>query len=270
MKLNSIKQLPEYIRQLQAKGEYWFLRKDIQKQLGISTNAMTIALWRLAKKKAVCRIHGDFYVIVPLEYQAVGCLPPEWFIDALMQHLNLKYYVALLTAASFDGAADQQVMIFQVMTQKRLRSIIVGNQKIVFYYQKTFPETRVLQQKKTPASYFKLSTPELTAIDLVRYMDAAGQVNHVATVLYELAEKINIETLSQSVQSGVAKMPDVQRLGYIFDVIHVGLDLQCLENSIQVQKPNYIRLVSDAQKKVIEHNRHWYVLVNELIEMDEI
>lgn len=270
MKILHIKQVPEYIRQLQARGEYWFLRADIQNKLDLSSNATTLALWRLAKKKAICRIHADFYVIIPLEYQSVGCLPPEWFIDALMQHLNLNYYVALLTAASFEGASHQQVMIFQVMTQKKLRSINAGNQRIVFSCKNQLPSSSFIKYKKTPASYFKLSIPELTAVDLVRYIAASGHINHVATVLYELAEKIDVNVLSESVQSGSIKILDVQRLGYIFDFIEVDLDLLPLANIIQEKKPNYVRLVSGSQKKVIEKNQRWHVFVNESIEVDDL
>jgi hypothetical protein len=36
-----------------------------------------------------------FYVIVPPEYQAYGCIPAEKLIPILMDHLNIDYYVAL-------------------------------------------------------------------------------------------------------------------------------------------------------------------------------
>lgn len=270
MKKSYIKQAPEYIRQLQAKGEYWFLRTNIQDKLGLSSNATTLALWRLSKKKAICRIHADFYVIIPLEYQSVGCLPPEWFIDALMQHLQLNYYVALLTAASFEGAAHQQVMTFQVMTQKKLRNINAGNQRIVFSCKNQFPSSSFIKQKKTPASYFKISSAELTAVDLVRYIEASGHINHVSTVLYELAEKINVNILSENIRSGSIKIIDAQRLGYILDFIQVNLDLFPLADIIREEKPNYIRLVSSSQKKVIEKNQRWRVFVNESIEVDDL
>ena len=270
MKDRSIRQFPQYIDQLQANGQYWFLRRDAQQAMALSDNAMTKALWRLAKKKAICRIRGDFYVIVPLEYQASGCLPSEWFIEAFMNHLGLDYYVALLTAASFEGAAHQQVMAFQVMTNGNLRTIVAGNQRITFHYKKTLP-VQFLQKKKTPASYFKLSIPELTAFDLLRYIDVSGQINSVATVLYELAEKLNVDVMNELLRSGMVKLPVAQRLGYVLDSIKADVMLHDFEKAVNQFKLKYIPLVAGTTNKVlIERNKRWHVLVNEHIEMDEL
>lgn len=269
MKSRSHVQLPQYISQLQGLGQYWFLQSELQKALELSSNAMTKALGRLAKKKRVCRIRGDFYVIVPLEYQASGCLPPEWFIDAFMQYLKLDYYVALLTAASFEGAAHQQIMEFQVITDGKVRVITAGNQRITFYYKKQLP-TNFLRKIKSPASYFKSSTAELTAFDLVRYINVVGQLNAVATVLYELSEKLNVSILCALIQSGAVILPVAQRLGYILDVINKNITLDNLEKTINAFKPKYIPLVFAPNKEIIERNKRWHVLVNEPIDMDEL
>ena len=53
------------------------------------------------------------------------------------------------------------------------------------------------QLKKTMSGMMQIATPEMTAFDLVRYMDAAGQVNHVATVLCELVEQLDAKKLAE-------------------------------------------------------------------------
>ena len=67
-----------------------------------------------------------FYVIVPLEYRAVGAPPVSWFIHDLMKAMELPYYVSLLSAAALHGASHQQPQTFQVMTDRSLRSVLAG------------------------------------------------------------------------------------------------------------------------------------------------
>jgi predicted transcriptional regulator of viral defense system len=69
---------------------------------------------------------------------------------------------------------------------------------------------------KTPTGSLNASTPETTAWDLVRYQGAAGGLDHVATVLSELAEKLDGKELRATVE----RHRDVlvaQRLGYLLD-----------------------------------------------------
>jgi len=59
----------------------------------------------------------------------------------------------------------------------------------------------------------KLSSPELTALDLVRYPQSGAGIDNIATVLSELAERLQPEKLS-SVSGGFEKAV-VQRLGHL-------------------------------------------------------
>jgi hypothetical protein len=42
-----------------------------------------------------------------------------------------------------------------------------------------------------------VSTHEMTAFDLVRYVKSAGYLNHVATILSELQEKFDLTRFTQ-------------------------------------------------------------------------
>src|SRR3990167_8490956 len=128
--------LGQYIDSLQSKGAYWFLRQDAMRSLALSSDAFKMAANRLMKKSRLQRIRGEFYSLVPLEYRSIGSLPATWFIDALMKHLHQQYYVGLLSSAAFHGAAHQQPMIFQVITDKRTRMITTGRVRIQFLYKK--------------------------------------------------------------------------------------------------------------------------------------
>ena len=63
----------------------------------------------------------------------------------------------------------------------------------------------------------RVSTPETTAYDLVRFAPAAGHLSNVATVLGELAEKLEPAALVALAPSYL--VPEVQRLGYLLDLL---------------------------------------------------
>ena len=97
----------QYVEDLAAAGRYHFLAKEAQKALGISRAAVKVTLSRLAKRGVIASPARGFYVVVPPEYRSLGCLPADQFIPALMKTLNLPYYVGLLTAAEYHGAAHR-------------------------------------------------------------------------------------------------------------------------------------------------------------------
>src|SRR5690606_38651429 len=98
----------EYVSSLAARGRYLFSSDDVQDSLGVSAAAAKLALNRLAKRGRIASPARGFYVIVPPEYQKLGCLPADQFIPALMERLGLSYYAGLLTAAQYHGAAHHR------------------------------------------------------------------------------------------------------------------------------------------------------------------
>ena len=69
---------------------------------------------------------------MPPEYRSLACLPADQFIPALMKRLNLPYYVGLLSAAQFHGAAHPRPQEFQVFLAKNRRSIQCGALRVAF------------------------------------------------------------------------------------------------------------------------------------------
>lgn len=261
--------LHQYLDHLQSMGRYSFLRNEAITNLSLSANAFKKAAYRLMQKGKLRRIRGDFYTIVPLEYQASGILPATWFIDFLMSYLQQPYYCGLLTAAALHGAAHQQPMAFQVVTSNQMRPIQVSNLKIEFLYKKVI-RAHFYQAVKTVTGSMHVATPEMTAFDLVRYMNAAGQVNHVATVLSELVEKLNAEKLAELLKNEDVEVTSAQRLGYLLEVLQLPIDLLPLENQLKKQKISRRLLVTSSEEPIIEYNKRWHILVNEPVEPDEL
>ena len=121
-----------YITSLAASGRYHFLSSDARQALGVSADATKLALNRLARQKMIAQPARGFYVIVPPEYRALGCLPADQFIPALMERLNQPYYAGLLSAAQFHGAAHHRPQEFQVLLERPRRPISCGQVRAKF------------------------------------------------------------------------------------------------------------------------------------------
>ena len=113
----------DFVEQLAARGRYQFSSADARGALGVSAAASKMALGRLARQNLIASPARGFYVIVPPEYRSLGALPAEQFIPALMRQKNLAYYVGLLSAAHYHGAAHQRPQSFQVMLAKPRRPL---------------------------------------------------------------------------------------------------------------------------------------------------
>lgn len=254
--------LSHYIDSLQAKGNYFLLKNNAIQHLNMSFAAFKSSVTRLIKKKRLVRLKNNFYLIVPLEYRNMGAPPPEWFIDQLMKEYGAKYYVGLLTAASLHEASHQQPQIYQVITNKVMRPIKIGRARIHFYFKKNF-EGLPLSKIKTPTGYMLVSSPELTAFDLVSYLKQSGHINHVSTIFTELGEKIDSAKLFEVAVS--FQYACIQRTGYILDYVGFKNKTKLL---LQLVSPRYYPLRADKKGNFLNKSEDWHIYVNEQLEPD--
>lgn len=160
-------------------------------------------------------------------------------------------------------------MTFQVITDKQTRDITVGNVHIEFAYKKQlFPHYYAF--KKAISGTIQVSTPEMTVFDMLRYLSLSGQINHVATVLIELAMHMKPSILALLVRDGNVDIIAAQRLGYLLDVLELSVDLQPLEQALKGKKISRRLLVTQSDAPIIEYNERWHILVNEQVEPDEL
>ena len=256
-----------FVDRLQASGRYTFRREEARSALGVSEIALQSAARRMAAKGRICAPRRGFYVIVPVEYSQAGAPPPSWFIDDLMKFHQHLYYVGLLSAAALHGAAHQQPQVFQVVTDTTLRPITVGRARIRFLLKWHLAETPTAEAK-TETGAMRVSTPEATALDLVRYVGSAGQLGNVATVLSELSEKINPRKLVEAARAEV-ELSVVQRLGFLLERFATPGVVAPLAEWVATQRPRPVPLRPERKPKVIEKDARWQILVNEHVEVDE-
>lgn len=258
----------QYVENLAAAGRYHFDARQAQAALAVSADATKVALNRLAKQGAIASPARGFYVIVPPDYRALGCLPADQFIPALMQSLNLHYYAGLLTAAQYHGAAHQRPQEFQVFLEKPRKPIVCGKVHVAFMVRKRLLEVPV-QSLNTPRGSLLVSTPEATALDLVGYQHQAGGLDQVATVLTELAERIEPEKLA--VTAATAAVPWAQRLGYLLERVGAGEKVAPLKAFVRARAHESTPLLpnapgASAARSKAKRNKDWKLYINAEVE----
>ena len=186
------------------------------REIGVSRGAFLDSAERLQRQGQLIKLRRGFYVVVPPQFLSWGAPPPSWYIDELMRFEGRDYYVGLLKASELHGSSHQAVMEFHVVTEKQFPQIQAGRSMIAFHYRKDLSGIRGgVEEHKTDAGHMKVSSVELTALDLLRYAPAVGGLNNVAMVLVDLAAKLDSEKLAAL--SRTFERSVVQRLGYLLD-----------------------------------------------------
>ncbi|MBN1684341.1 MAG: type IV toxin-antitoxin system AbiEi family antitoxin [Gammaproteobacteria bacterium] len=267
-----MKHLTDYINQLQAHGEVFFISGQAKKALNISRQALNISLSRARKKGIITTVAKNFHLILRPEYQILKCLPANYFISFLMGYWGVDYYVALLSAAECYGAAHQKPQIYQIIVSKRVNPIRCGKVAIDFIYKKDLTNLPI-NKFEGPTGYYKVSSPELTAMDLLLYPKQVGGINRIATILEELTDSIDIKKLLELAKTS-KKLNWLQRLGFILEQTispndeqkHIEL-IRVLKKYLRQQSPRYVPLTSGNTKSKSK-NKDWHIIVNTKIEGD--
>ena len=208
--------LAKYLTDLQSEGRITFTREEGSQALGITEAAFLKTAARLQKLHMLFNPRHGFYVAVPPQFLSWEAPPPPWYIDALMRHEGRPYYVGLLKAAELHGATHQAVMEFQVVTDRQMPKIRAGRSWITFHFRKDLKSLREgIVERNTDTGTMKVSSPALTALDLLRYINVVGGIDVVATVLADLGEKIDGDKLAA--MAAHFDRAFVQRLGYLLD-----------------------------------------------------
>jgi predicted transcriptional regulator of viral defense system len=243
----------QWIENLEKKGRISFSLNQLEDELpSYSGVAIKSALRRLSKKGKIVSFHKGFYLIISAQYANRGILPAALFMDNFMKYLNRPYYVGLLSAAALYGAAHQQPQEY-------------------FFISKSNIESRLLKERKTESGYLKVSSPVLTASDLVQFEKRSGGITRVATVLTELIEEMDPKEFDPIFFTSTPSTA-IQRLGYLIERV---LNNEKLANELfEASQKNgidffRIPLKASAPTKGFLSDNRWKVIVNAEIEIDE-
>jgi predicted transcriptional regulator of viral defense system len=267
--------LTSYLVGRLAAGRLVFTREEAQAALGVNRGAFLDAAEKLQKRARLVNLRHGFYVIVPPQHLNFGSPPPASFIDDVMRHANRPYYVGLLKAAELHGASHQAVMEFQVVTNRQMRDVRVGRSKIVFYFRKDMPAVAsAIEERKTDTGKMKISSVELTLLDLLRYPHASAGPDNISTVFSDLGPKVNIKSLAALGHAFERSV--VQRAGYLLDLSGFAKHAEKLHASIArrsqlpwVELDPSLASDPDLAPSVQTRDERWHVLVRRIPERDE-
>ena len=186
-----------------------------------------------------------------------------------MEYLDVRYYVGLLSAAAIWGASHQKPQEFQVLTNVQLRPIRVKILKIRFFKKAHFPDPLFLGQQKTETGYMRISNPELTALDLMKYAKAVGGLHLIATVFAELGRSIDPQRLL-NVARKEKTLASVQRLGLMLDNVGFKAKTKDIAEFLREKNTRPVSLEPGLHKKNSPLIKKWNIYENLRIEADEL
>jgi len=265
--ISSYNYLEGFLDKLRARGRYAFTLEEIRNEFpNASDKALNQNLYRLKTKNKIVQIRKEFYAVLLPEYASQGIIPGSLFIDDMMKALNKNYYVGLISAAAIHGASHQQAMETYIITEKpALRDIKNKKLKINFFVKGKWKKENVIQVK-TDAGYMNVSSPELTALDLMYYIKSLG-INRVVTILEELVEVVTAKELKRVAKSYPQKAA-IRRLGYALEEVVENEKLgEVLYNSIEDIRGISIPLMPGKSKEGALNTR-WKIIHNVKIESD--
>ena len=262
----------KWILDLPKRGKMTFSLDEVDTCFPKTTESnKRVSLWRMVEAGKIQSVWKGFYVVIPVEYELKGTVPPIVYIDQLMTFLQRNYYIGLLNAAAFHGSSHQQTQELTIITDKgNYRDKHKNGVKINFVWRKIVPNAYI-QQRTTKTGYINISNPELTAMDLVFYQHEIGGLNRAAAVLVELADELDFNNVNSDIFS-LFPSTTVQRLGYILDeILGYKQVAEILYNKAIQAGLSFRKALLKPENDTIQvsYCEPWKLVINEEIEVDE-
>jgi len=263
----------DYLKHIRAAGKQYFTLEQAVKDLRASRDSILSAIYRMKKHGEIISPAKGLYVIVPSEHQPQGCIPAEELTPILMKYLGADYYVGLLTAAMYHGATHQKPSSFQIITSKKIKRKLKFGQVHIACLQKKISKNLPIQSITVSTGYLRISSPELTIMDLLNHPRKSGGLNHIATVLSELVESLEPDKLIELAEHSVGRVW-LQRLGYMLEKIdpisgdHNQRIIEKLATYLATQKLHFMPLAPEITATGCSRSKKWMIIENATVESD--
>lgn len=216
----SVDASPEAPRELAdwllARGRHCVTTAQAADILGIPEAHVPPTLARWQHQGRLFSPARGLYVAIPAEYRLWGAVPAAHFIDAMMRHLGHPYYVCLLSAAEVHGFAHQRPQVFQVMTSAHVRDRSFERVHLRFLTSRHTAD-RPTGEVNTPTGTMRVSTPEVTVLDLVSRPSESGSMYNVETIIGDMLEETALDMDRLAEVADTYPTAIVQRVGWIID-----------------------------------------------------
>ncbi len=219
------------LEKLQEQGKRVFSTDEAQTILGSNRSNTVVILSRLQQQKRILSLTRGLYALWPPSERKWG-LHPLPIIDTFMRFKKMSYYVGLLSAADYHGAAHQKPQILQVMVPKQLHLRKLVHLGISLHVKKDFPQLGI-EKATIPSGYVFYSCPEMTALDILTYQSESGGIHNVCTVIKDLIPSFErnrfIEVLKHYPINAA-----IQRLGYLMEIFNADKKLmRAIQSSLK-------------------------------------
>jgi len=252
---------------LLARGRMAVTSADVAELLQIPIDQVRVRLNQQVRKQRFFTPARGLWIPIPPEYRTWGAVPATHFIDQLMQFLERDYYVGWRSAAELHGAAHQRPQVFQVAVSAALAQRDFGRVRLRFVTRSRVNELPRVEVQ-TPTGNVWVSTPELTAFDLVDLPRLSGGLNNATTVIVELAQDPGLDPTK--LQDAARSFPTatVRRLGFLLARFDTVIDLEPLR-SVLASEPRVHDSPLDPRAPLRgERDQTWNVVVNAAVEPD--
>ena len=258
----------EYITKCLQYEEFAFTWEELKNNSSKTVVALKNELSRFVKKGEIVTLRQGFYLILPPRYRSYHKVPIELYAEKLFKYLNKSYYIGLYSAAAFYGASHQQVQKDYLITQfPNIRNIQKGVFFLDLFVSSYWPSKNILR-KKSDAGYFNVSSPALTAIDLIHHQSKLGGINRMLAIFEELIEEIITDDI-QELLSWYPHTSSIQRLGFILSELQADPANVNLLNEYLKGKNYYPVLLSPKKnRRPVSTENIWKVDVNIQMESD--
>ena len=252
---------------LLSQGKVAASTSEISLLLGIPETQVRKRLRPAVEAKKIFSPARSLWIPIHPEFRTWGATPALDFLDPLMKHLQRNYYVGWLTAAEILGAAHQRPQVTQVAVDRQLESIRFGRSAIKFHHRVDVCDLPRVKHKVSTGEVW-ISSPELTAIDLVDVPRRGGGINNVASVLKELAVEVKLDGNLLAEISEKFPIGTSRRLGYLLELLKTEVNLSPLMTFVEASPAIRNSMLTPSGKRKGKVDHKWKLIINTEVDPD--
>lgn len=258
----------DYIKKLLSVEEYSFSVEELRRETKKTDIPIRRELDRLTGKGETINLRKGFYLIITPRYTTAQKLPIQLYSEKLFKYLDRNYYVALFSAAKFHGASHQQIQRDYIITEKPKYNDISKNSIDIRFFSTSNWTGKNIQQKKSDAGIFKVSSPALTLVDLIHHQTKLGGVNRMLAVIEELTEGLSKQDLVELL-NWYPQQSTLQRFGFLLEKLGINEEYQeLIFMQLKMKKIFPVLLSPRSNEKPGAVNNRWKIVVNIKLESD--
>lgn len=231
--------------------------------LGVVPNLVRVRLHPYVQRGEWVSPARGLWIPIPAEYRLWGAPEGIEIIDLMMRHLAVPYYVGWLTAAAIHGSAHHAPQVFQVAVARHVAGRQVGRTKFQFA---TRANVNVLpvNERSTRSGIARVSSREVTMLDLTSDLTLAGGLDNAATAVIGLTED-NVDVSALAALSTHFSAATVRRVGWILDEFGESIDVTPLVEAadLRAEAPS---LLSPSGPTTGTSSRRWSLRINTGVE----